>query len=192
MGSLDKYSRGISTIRRCESKEGEKRSRSSSIRSFTSRLKQIVYLSLSGGNQLSKANPRSTIIFMSRPLCLAVTKRRVCGGSRSMARFEQTADLLSVIQTCRFQSRSATTFFREAISAGACHFTMPSLLPLFQTPMFAACTSATFDRSALRLAGDLAENLTLSVLLFLELMLYQRLTRLKSPSCDVSHHSRRG
>jgi transposase len=68
-----------------------------------------------------------------RSLRLAVTKRKVCGGSRSMARFEQTADLLSVIQTCRFQARSAMTFFREAISAGSCHFPMPSLLPLFQT-----------------------------------------------------------
>jgi transposase len=68
-----------------------------------------------------------------RSLRLAVTKRKVCGGSRSMARFEQTADLLSVIQTCRFQARSAMTFFHEAISAGSCHFPMPSLLPLFQT-----------------------------------------------------------
>ena len=49
----------------------------------------------------------------------------------SMARFEQTADLLSVIQTCRFQARSAMCFFREAISAHSCALAMPSLVPLF-------------------------------------------------------------
>jgi transposase len=65
-----------------------------------------------------------------RSLRLAVTKRKVCGGSRSMPRFEQTAGLLSVIQTCRFQVRSAMAFFREAISAHSCHLTMPSLIPL--------------------------------------------------------------
>jgi transposase len=48
-----------------------------------------------------------------------------------MPRFEQTADLLSVIQTCRFQARSAMTFFRQAISAHSCELTMPSLIPLF-------------------------------------------------------------
>jgi len=66
-----------------------------------------------------------------RSLRLAVTKRKVCGGSRSMARFEQTADLLSVIQTCRFQARSAMDFFREAISAHSHVLAMPSLIPLF-------------------------------------------------------------
>ena len=68
-----------------------------------------------------------------RSLRLAVTKRKVSGGSRSMARFKQTANLLSVIQTCRFQARSAMTFFRQAISAHSCDFTMPSLIPLSQT-----------------------------------------------------------
>lgn len=66
-----------------------------------------------------------------RSLRLAVTKRKVSGGSRSMERFKQTANLLSVIQTCRFQSRSAMAFFREAISAHSCDFAMPSLIPLF-------------------------------------------------------------
>lgn len=65
-----------------------------------------------------------------RSLRLAVTKRKICGGSRSIARFKQTADLLSVIQTCRFQARSAMAFFREAISAHSSDFSMPSLLPL--------------------------------------------------------------
>jgi len=68
-----------------------------------------------------------------RSLRLAVTKRKVSGGSRSMKRFEQTADLLSAIQTCRFQSRSVMTFFREAISAHSCDLAMPSLIPFFQT-----------------------------------------------------------
>jgi len=68
-----------------------------------------------------------------RSLRLAVTKRKVCGGSRSMERFEQTANLLSVIQTCRFQARSAMAFFREALNAHSCNFAMPSLIPLFQT-----------------------------------------------------------
>lgn len=50
-----------------------------------------------------------------------------------MKRFEEAADLLSVIQTCRFQARSVMAFFREAISAHSCHLTMPELVPLFQT-----------------------------------------------------------
>lgn len=68
-----------------------------------------------------------------RSLRLAVTKRKVSGGSRSMQGFEETADLLSVIQTCRFQARSAMTFFREAISAHSCDLAMPELVPIFQT-----------------------------------------------------------
>ncbi|MEG3960622.1 IS66 family transposase, partial [Microcoleus sp. herbarium2] len=69
-----------------------------------------------------------------RSLRLAVTKRKVSGGSRSMKGFEETADLLSVIQTCRFQARSVMTFFREAISAHSCdYFPMPELIPIFQT-----------------------------------------------------------
>lgn len=65
-----------------------------------------------------------------RLIRLAVTKRKVCGGSRSMLRFEQTADLLSAIQTCRRQSRSAVAFFRQALSA--LHhdkISSPSLIP---------------------------------------------------------------
>ena len=46
-----------------------------------------------------------------------------------MSRFEQTADLLSVIQTCRFQGKIAMTFFRDAISAHSCDLFMPSLIP---------------------------------------------------------------
>lgn len=65
-----------------------------------------------------------------RLIRLAVTKRKVCGGSRSMLRFEQTADLLSVIQTCRRQGRSAIEFFRQALSAQHHQRSqMPSLIP---------------------------------------------------------------
>jgi transposase len=36
-----------------------------------------------------------------------------------MARFEKTAKLLSVVQTCRFQGRSLMQFLQEALSAYA-------------------------------------------------------------------------
>jgi transposase len=49
-----------------------------------------------------------------RCLRTAVTKRKVCGGSRSLERFRHTANLLSVIQTCRLQGRSVITFFEQA------------------------------------------------------------------------------
>jgi transposase len=62
-----------------------------------------------------------------------VTKRKVSGGSRSMSRFEQTADLLSVIQTCRFQGIPAIDFFRDALSAHSCNLFMPSLIPQSKT-----------------------------------------------------------
>ncbi len=68
-----------------------------------------------------------------RSLRLAVTKRKVSGGDRSMKRFEETANLLSVIQTCRFQARSVMAFFRAVISAHSCDLTMPEFIPLFQT-----------------------------------------------------------
>jgi transposase len=52
-----------------------------------------------------------------RSLRLAVTKRKVSGGSRSMERFQDTANLLTVIQTCRRQGRSVIEFFELAIKA---------------------------------------------------------------------------
>jgi len=52
-----------------------------------------------------------------RTLRLAVTKRKVSGGSRSMERFQDTANLLTVIQTCRRQGRSVIEFFTQAIKA---------------------------------------------------------------------------
>jgi len=52
-----------------------------------------------------------------RALRLAVTKRKVSGGSRSMERFTDTATLLTVAQTCRFQGRSVMQFLRDSLSA---------------------------------------------------------------------------
>lgn len=69
-----------------------------------------------------------------RSLRLAVTKRKVSGGSRSLERFEQTANLLTVVQTCRFQGRSVMDFFVEALMAGAGHIcSPPSLIPSHHT-----------------------------------------------------------
>lgn len=65
-----------------------------------------------------------------RALRLAVTKRKVCGGSRSMEGFEQTADLLSVIQTCRAQGRSVIEFFKQVLQAQvSAEVPKPSLIP---------------------------------------------------------------
>lgn len=65
-----------------------------------------------------------------RSLRLAVTKRKVGGGSRSMDRFTQTADLLSAIQTCRRQGRSVMEFFKQALMAkSGSEVSNPSLLP---------------------------------------------------------------
>ena len=65
-----------------------------------------------------------------RSLRLAVTKRKVSGGSRTITRFAQTADLLSVVQTCRRQGRSVIEFFKEALMAvSGSGKPTPSLLP---------------------------------------------------------------
>ena len=65
-----------------------------------------------------------------RSLRLAVTKRKVCGGSRSMDGFGETADLLSVIQTCRAQGRSVIEFFKQAMHAMVSPaMPKPSLIP---------------------------------------------------------------
>lgn len=65
-----------------------------------------------------------------RALRLAVTKRKVSGGSRSLKRLGQTADLLSVVQSCRRQGRSVIEFFKQALMAKSGSGTsQPSLLP---------------------------------------------------------------
>ena len=65
-----------------------------------------------------------------RSLRLAVTKRKVSGGSRSMKRFEETADLLSVVQTLRRQGRSVIQFFQSAlVRESQLENSSPSLLP---------------------------------------------------------------
>lgn len=65
-----------------------------------------------------------------RALRLAVTKRKVSGGSRSMERFAETAILLTAAQTCRFQGRSVMQFLRQTLIANA-HpgFPPPTLIP---------------------------------------------------------------
>ena len=68
-----------------------------------------------------------------RALRLAVTKRKVSGGSRSMARFQDTANLLSVIQTCHFQGRSVLDFFTQALMATTDVIDRPSLISQFDT-----------------------------------------------------------
>lgn len=69
-----------------------------------------------------------------RSLRLAVTKRKVSGGSRSLQRFEDTANLLTVIQTCRCQERSVIDFFASALCAQAGHQNVyPSLIPFSST-----------------------------------------------------------
>jgi transposase len=70
-----------------------------------------------------------------RSLRLAVTKRKVCGGSRSMNGFAQTATLLTVIQTCRAQGRSALDFFRRSLITRPSDVNqlIPSLIPCSPT-----------------------------------------------------------
>lgn len=64
-----------------------------------------------------------------RALRLAVTKRKISGGSLSMQRFDHTAKLLSVIQTCRRQGRSVIAFFGQALKATWGFACSPSLIP---------------------------------------------------------------
>ena len=67
-----------------------------------------------------------------RSLRLAVTKRKVSGGSRSMDRFRHTAHLLTVVQTCRRQGRSVIDFFAQALLANSNNYlSRPSLLPKY-------------------------------------------------------------
>lgn len=68
-----------------------------------------------------------------RSLRLAVTKRKVSGGSRSLERLKQTANNLSVIQTCRFQGRSVVDFFEQTLMATIGFSARPSLIPQFDT-----------------------------------------------------------
>ena len=68
-----------------------------------------------------------------RCLRVAVTKRKVSGGSRSLERFKQTANLLSVIQSCRLQGRSIIKFFQQALQGRAGGSFPPSLIPLVRT-----------------------------------------------------------
>jgi transposase len=68
-----------------------------------------------------------------RSILLAVTKRKVCGGSSSMKGFKDTASLLMVIQICRDQGRSVIDFLIAAIwdlslfvcQSATCHTARP-------------------------------------------------------------------
>jgi transposase len=69
-----------------------------------------------------------------RCLRLAVTKRKISGGSRSLERFGDTANLLTVVQTCRSQKRSVIDFLASAIQAHTRNrIIFPSLIPLSAT-----------------------------------------------------------
>ena len=69
-----------------------------------------------------------------RSLRLAVTKRKIGGGSRSLKRFDDTSNLLTVVQTCRFQQRCVIDFFGDALRAHTGHtITYPSLIPFSAT-----------------------------------------------------------
>ncbi len=54
-------------------------------------------------------------------------KRKISGGSRSLCCFGDTASLLAVVQTCRFQQLSVIDFFEEALRASVGHI-IPFLL----------------------------------------------------------------
>jgi len=84
-----------------------------------------------------------------RSLRLAVTKRKV-GGGHAQWTGSQTADLLSVIQTCRRQGRSIIEFFKQALMAkSGSEISYPSLLPQpttnpYALPMFSGLTMPKF------------------------------------------------
>ena len=67
-------------------------------------------------------------------LPLALTKGKVCGGYVSMGRFQNTGNLLTVIQTCRRQALSLIEFFDQPIKGMVnSAFQIPSLIPLAST-----------------------------------------------------------
>ena len=73
---------------------------------------------------------RLTTILQNERARLAVTLRKVSGGSRSMDRFQHTANLLTVVQTSRRQGRSVIDFFAQALKAQSdTSQERPSLVP---------------------------------------------------------------
>jgi transposase len=69
-----------------------------------------------------------------RYLRLAVTKRKISGGSRSLERFGDTANLLTIVQTCRNQKRSVIDFLASAIQTHTRNqIIFPSLISLSAT-----------------------------------------------------------
>lgn len=54
------------------------------------------------------------------------------GGSRSMERFQDTANLSTVVRTCRRQGRSVIDFFAQSLLADSINSqSRPSLLPQY-------------------------------------------------------------
>jgi transposase len=70
-------------------------------------------------------------------LPLVVTKGKVCGDSLSIERFQHTANLLTLIQTCRPQALSLVEFFDQPDQPikGMANSALqtPSLIPLAST-----------------------------------------------------------
>jgi transposase len=61
-------------------------------------------------------------------------KRKISGGSRSLERFGDTANLLTVVQTCRSQKRSVIDFLASAIKAHTRNqIIFPSIIPCSAT-----------------------------------------------------------
>ena len=72
------------------------------------------------------------IINLAEPrLGLVLTQGKVSGGSLSLELFQHTANLLTVIQTCRHQALSLIEFFDQPMKAMVhSAFHTPSLIPL--------------------------------------------------------------
>jgi transposase len=108
--------------------QSKRRTRSRLLRSLRGKAAQWWYFLVHP--EMPPDNNRSECSFR-----LAVTKRKVCGGSRFMAGFAQTAILLTAIQTCGTQGRSALEFFQQALIATGLPNVrpMPSLIPVAST-----------------------------------------------------------
>ena len=64
---------------------------------------------------------------MIRP---AVLWRRTSQGTRTPEGSRAAATILTLVQTCRIQGRSAVTFMEDVVRAAWTAMTMPSLLPM--------------------------------------------------------------
>lgn len=99
-------------------------------------LKDFLEEQLPSVAELTSETPRWQAIAtdFTKALNETLIERKVSGGSRSMERFKQTANLLTaVVQTCRRQARSVIEFFEQSLMAKAGHdnFSVPTLIPLY-------------------------------------------------------------